>query len=344
MRSSYSKLLSGFSLALALSTLLLIIAGGLVTSTDSGLSVPDWPLSYGMVMPPMVGGIFYEHGHRMIATFVGLLTVILLFLIIRKEERTWIKKLAGVALLAVILQGVLGGLTVLFLLPTWISVSHASLAQTFFCIVASIALFESSWWQNNKLQAVPDEKDRGLLSFGVFAVTAVYVQLILGALMRHSGAGLAVPDFPLAYNQLFPSLNHSALAQYNADLITQNIRLAADGPITREQVVIHMLHRFWAVIVGVLVLTFAYRTYNRSRSVRGLRYPALALFVLIPVQITLGAYTVLTRKAVDVTTAHVATGALVLVTTVLATLMLYRIAPHPSREHKAAYNLGRAHA
>jgi cytochrome c oxidase assembly protein subunit 15 len=344
MRSSYNKLLRNFSMVLAVSTLLLIIAGGLVTSTDSGLSVPDWPLSYGMVMPPMVGGILYEHGHRMIATLVGLLTVILLVLVIRKEERTWMKKLAGIALFAVILQGVLGGLTVLYLLPTWISVSHASLAQTFFCVVAGIALFESSWWQNGELSVVQNEKVKSLFSFGIFVVAAVYVQLILGALMRHSGAGLAVPDFPLAFGQLFPSLTPTALAHYNAELIAKDIRLAADGPITRDQVAIHMLHRFWAIVVGTLVLVFAYRVYKQRHTIPALRFPAAAMFVLIPAQITLGAYTVLSRKAVDITTAHVATGALILVTTVLTTLMIYRILPHPSREQKTAYDLGGARA
>ncbi len=344
MTSSSSKLLRNFSIALAICTLLLIVAGGLVTSTDSGLSVPDWPLSYGMVMPPMVGGILYEHGHRMIATLVGFLTVILLFLVLRKEKRSWMKKLAGVALLAVILQGVLGGLTVLFLLPTWISVSHASLAQTFFCIVASMALFESSWWQNSQMQIIQDEKSKSLFSFGIVVVAAVYVQLLLGALMRHSGAGLAVPDFPLAYDQIFPSLSSTGLAHYNAELIARNIRLAADGPITRDQVVIHMLHRFWAVIVGTLVLLFANRTYKLARMSRALRIPSIAMFVLIPLQITLGAYTVLSRKEVDITTAHVATGALVLVTTVLTTLMIYRILPHLSQEHKVAYTLGGARA
>ncbi len=344
MRSSYSSTLRNFSVALALCTFLLIIAGGLVTSTDSGLSVPDWPLSYGMVMPPMVGGILYEHGHRMIATLVGLLTIIVLALMLKKEERVWLKKLAGVALLAVILQGVLGGLTVLFLLPTWISVSHASLAQTFFCIVASIALFESSWWQKDELQILRDERVKSLFSFGIFVVAGVYIQLILGALMRHSGAGLAVPDIPLAYGQIFPSLTPSALAHYNADLIARDIRLAADGPITREQVVVHMLHRFWALITGILVLVFAYRTYRQARSARALRFPALALFVLVPVQITLGVYTVLSRKAVDITTTHVAAGALILVTTVLATTMIYRIMPHPAREDQRAYTLGRIRA
>ena len=128
MKSTHNRVLGIYTLVLACCTFLLIIAGGLVTSTDSGLSVPDWPLSYGKVMPPMVGGIFYEHGHRMVATLVGFLTVALVILFLRSEQRSWMRKLSAIALLTVLLQGILGGLTVLFLLPTWISVSHASSA------------------------------------------------------------------------------------------------------------------------------------------------------------------------------------------------------------------------
>jgi heme A synthase len=123
-----------FALFTACCTAFLIFVGGLVTSTESGLAVPDWPLSYGMLFPPMVGGIFYEHGHRMVASFVGLLTVILAIWTWRRETRAWVRRLSLAALAAVILQGLLGGLTVLYLLPTPISMTHACLAQTFFCM------------------------------------------------------------------------------------------------------------------------------------------------------------------------------------------------------------------
>lgn len=339
MRSSYNKALKFYTLLLALCTFLLIIAGGLVTSTDSGLSVPDWPLSYGKLMPPMVGGILYEHGHRMVATTVGLLTVVLVIMFYRKEKRSWLRKLSLVALLAVILQGVLGGLTVLYLLPTWISVSHATLAQTFFCIVSGIALFESSWWQNPDIPLIGEREGKSLFNFGLLAVGVVYIQLILGALMRHTGSGLAVPDFPLAYGQLFPSLTPDAIGQYNTQLILKDIRLAADGPITMDQILIHLLHRFWAVVTGVVILTFSYRVFRQSRIARKLRLPALAMALLIPLQITLGAFTVLTRKSVDITTIHVATGALILVTSVITTLMIYRIIPHRVVEHNPAFSL-----
>ena len=117
-----------FAVATAVATLFLIFAGGLVTSTESGLSVPDWPLSYGRLMPPMVGGVFYEHGHRMVATAVGILTILLAVWLSRREPRAWVRRLGYAALAAVVAQGVLGGLTVLFLLPMAVSVAHACLA------------------------------------------------------------------------------------------------------------------------------------------------------------------------------------------------------------------------
>lgn len=342
MTSKYSRVLKYYTLVLAFCTFLLIIAGGLVTSTDSGLSVPDWPLSYGKLMPPMVGGILYEHGHRMVATTVGLLTVILLILFYRKEERSWLRKLGVIALAAVIVQGVLGGLTVLYLLPTWISVSHATLAQTFFWIVGAMALFESSWWQDGRLPSLEETAGRSVFSFGLVVIGTVYVQLILGALMRHTGSGLAVPDFPLAYGQIFPSFAPDALSQYNHLLIAKDIRMAADGPITKDQILIHMLHRLWAVVTGVVVLTFAYKLFRLTGRIKALRIPATILALLVPLQITLGAYTILTRKEVDVTTAHVATGALILMVSVISTLMLYRVIPHPVSERRGSFNLKEA--
>src|SRR5688500_8952540 len=176
-------------------TLVLIFIGGLVTSTGSGLAVPDWPLSYGMLMPPMVGGIFYEHGHRMAATFVGFLTLVLALWTWRRETRPGVRRLAWAALGVVVAQGLLGGITVIFLLPTAVSVLHACLAQTFFCLTVALAYATSREWIE---AAAPAEDVAGLRGAGAVATAAVFGQLFLGALMRHTGAGLAIPDFPLA--------------------------------------------------------------------------------------------------------------------------------------------------
>ena len=182
-----------FALFTAVSTLCLIIAGALVTSNEAGLSVPDWPLSYGQWMPPMIGGVFYEHGHRMIAAFVGLLTIVLAAWLWKVETRGWVKKLGLAALGAVIAQGILGGLTVIFLLPVAISVSHACLAQLFFCMIVSLAWLTSPGWRRQREELGPRLPDRGAPSLRLLCLTAsttVFVQLMMGAALRHKGFGI----------------------------------------------------------------------------------------------------------------------------------------------------------
>jgi len=151
--------------------------------------VPDWPLSYGSFMPPMVGGIFWEHGHRLIATAVGILTIVLAFLLAFKEPRRWVRNLGWTALGLVIAQGLLGGLTVKYLLPPPISTAHATLAQLFFITIISITLFTSAWWQSD----LPQLEDRGSPRLRVLAAVttaAIFVQLILGAGFRHGAFGI----------------------------------------------------------------------------------------------------------------------------------------------------------
>ena len=177
-----------WSILLAFCTLLLVVAGGLVTSRDAGLSVPDWPLSYGKLMPTMEGGILYEHGHRMVATTVGLLTIVSMVWLLRTERRKWLRVLGVVALLAVIAQGVLGGLTVLLLLPWWISTSHACLAQLFFSTTVAMAIFTSDWWLRgpSPLDENPKFPVRAL---SLAAPILVLSQLALGAAARHKAIG-----------------------------------------------------------------------------------------------------------------------------------------------------------
>ncbi|MBI2618725.1 MAG: heme A synthase [Ignavibacteriales bacterium] len=320
----YNKGLHRFTVFSAVSTFLLIVAGGMVTSTGSGLAVPDWPLSYGQVMPPMVGGIFYEHGHRMIASFVGLLTVILAIWLWRRESRGWVRQLGFAALAAVIVQGVLGGLTVLYLLPTPISVSHAALAQTFFCVMASLALFTSRWWHTEHPIA-PRSRGVSLLTAAGTLTVAIYVQLILGAVMRHTQSGLAVPDFPLAYGSVFPPLDAHAMNQYNDELFRANVRIFADGPITAGQITIHLLHRYWAIVVLGLSAWTILKTFRSGIDNPRLRVLGLVLLIFMGVQVTVGALTVLLRKDAWLTTAHVANGAFLLCLSVLLVLHAARL-------------------
>ena len=177
---------------LASATLLLIVAGALVTSNDAGLSVPDWPTSFGSLykIPPMVGGVKWEHGHRMFAEFIGLLIIVMAVWTQRVEQRKWMKALGWIALAAVVVQGILGGLTVLFFLPWAISTAHATLAQTIFCAVVAMALFTSKNW----LQDSEPITEYGLAprtnTLTTVTAAAVWVQLILGAAFRHSGIKL----------------------------------------------------------------------------------------------------------------------------------------------------------
>src|SRR5436309_11866629 len=183
-------------------TLVLLFLGGLVTSTGSGLAVPDWPLSFGQVFPPMVGGVLFEHGHRLAAATVGCLTVVLALWTVVGEARPVIRALGLLALLAVMLQGVLGGVTVLYKLPLAVSVTPACLAQAFFCLTVTLALVTRPAWSAPRPRRSP-------AVLGVLAgltTGVVFGQLVLGALMRHMHAGLAIPDFPLAFGRLVPPL------------------------------------------------------------------------------------------------------------------------------------------
>ncbi len=184
--SMFRKDLFYFTLAVAASTFILIIAGGLVTSTGSALSVPDWPLSYGQFFPPMIGGIRFEHTHRVIAGTVGILTLILMIFFLIKEKRVWVKIWSVLLFLMVIAQALLGAATVKYLLPDPVSVGHACLGQTFFALIVCLALFASKPWLEKQKVAV---KRAGTIQ-RLFVTTSafVYLQLVLGAMVRHTEA------------------------------------------------------------------------------------------------------------------------------------------------------------
>ncbi|MGH9577207.1 MAG: COX15/CtaA family protein, partial [Terriglobales bacterium] len=199
MSTDYNRAHHGFAVFTAGVTFVLLIAGALVTSNDAGLAVPDWPTSFGSLykIPPMVGGVKYEHGHRMVAQFVGLLTIVLALWTWRVDRRAWMRKLGFAALALVIVQGILGGITVLYFLPPWVSTAHATLAQTFFCTVVLIAVFTSRGWLEATQLQLLDVRRPSLLALSRLTVAAVLVQLVLGAAFRHSGLKL-MPHLLLA--------------------------------------------------------------------------------------------------------------------------------------------------
>jgi len=185
----YNRAHHRFAVFTAGATFLLIIAGALVTSNDAGLSVPDWPTSFGSLykIPHLVGGVRFEHTHRMIAQFVGFLSIVLAIWTWRADRRRWMKYLGVTALGVVIAQGILGGLTVLFYLPPAISSAHAALAQTFFCVAVLIAIFTGQRWMEEAPRVDVDEQRPNLFILTLLSIFVLYVQLILGALFRHHG-------------------------------------------------------------------------------------------------------------------------------------------------------------
>lgn len=290
-----------FTRVLSAATLFLILAGAMVTSTGSGLSVPDWPTSYGYNMFTfplhlMVGGIVFEHGHRLVASTVGFLTIVLAAWLWWRDDRRWLRWLGAAALGVVILQGLLGGLTVLYLLPDPISIGHAGLAQIFFCMTIAIAVFASKGW----IEARSAVDDASLRRIAVSTVIAVYLQILLGATMRHTEAGLAIPDFPLAFGRLVPP-------EWNA------------------KIAFHFAHRVGALIATGMIAWLVSHIWSRHPEHRWLTRPAGALAALVVLQIALGAGVVWTARDIYVNTAHVGTGTLVLAVALIVALRAHRV-------------------
>lgn len=380
---TYCKKLHWFAITVVLATLGLIGLGGLVTSHQAGMAVPDWPTTYGYNMfffpiSQWVGGIFYEHTHRLYAAFIGLLTSILaawlwwrgtsgksrwagllvmLVLMMALGHRgsghttggasvipfhfkilavvmPWLL-LAGIvqsvrhrgalhwlgltAFFAVIFQGILGGLRVA-LYKDEVGIFHATLAQLFLLLLSAIALMTSRWWGEVRVRhAVPSLKlvqGTGMLSLLMIA------QLVLGASMRHQHAGLAVPDFPLAYGKVWPETDAAALDRYNhspARMDTRDFDL-----ITANHIYLHMAHRIGAGVIWLAVVGLAV-SYARKLGAKAVFAKAAIIWAgLISAQAVLGAYTIWTNKAADIATAHVMMGAISLIFGAVLTLCGFR--------------------
>ncbi len=195
LSTPYNRALHRFALFTAVVTFLLIILGALVTSNDAGLSVPDWPTSFhqwpvtpGYFQVPLVGGVRFEHTHRILAQFVGVLSIVLAVWTWRVDRRRWMRKLGWFALALVIAQGVLGGITVLFYLPRGVSTAHAALSQAFLCVVIAMTIFAGRSFVEPQPQPRSDFIPRRptLHTLAALSVAVVYVQLILGAAFRHA--------------------------------------------------------------------------------------------------------------------------------------------------------------
>ncbi len=293
---------------------LLLIAGGLVTSNNAGLAVPDWPTSFGSIykMPPMVGGVKFEHGHRMLAEFVGLLTIIAAIWTWRVDQRRWMRGLTLGAVGGVVFQGVLGGLTVLNFLPPAISTAHAAVGQTMFCVLAAIAVFTSRSWLQEPTQRMTRKEAAPLLRHCWMLIGFLYLQLILGAAFRH------------VWTKWGPTAAHRWPAQK----------------------VIHIFlypHIVNALLVSALALYVGIRVISKHAAIPNLRRPAVSLLALLIVQLLLGVSAYVTRviqgvdelqptlSLVATTVAHMGIGALMLAFTAIMTIQAYRYSGQPAQ-------------
>ena len=294
------------------------------------MAVPDWPNSFGynMFLFPVsrwVGGVFFEHTHRLIGSGVGLVTIALCVALFVIEDRRWVKTLGIIAVAAVVVQGVLGGLRVAENNPV-LGLFHGCLAQSFFALMATIALVTSRFWQDlERARTSGSERERTRTETAnhespitnhlshltsqrwVLVITGmVFVQLVLGASMRHSHAGLSIPDFPTSYGHLFPPLDDATVAQINQQ------RGAASQPYTSAALILlQYVHRVWAALI-VVGLVFTAIRLLRGQLPIFFRRCAAGWILLVGVQFCLGAWTVLSNKAADIATAHVLFGALTL--------------------------------
>ncbi len=310
----------GVALLAAVATFLLIVVGGLVTSKGAGMSVPDWPTTYGynMFLFPYsrwVGGIFWEHSHRLLASGIGLITLILAAVTFIKEKRAWVRWLAVAAVIGVILQGVLGGLRVT-LYKDQIGIFHALLAQSFFGLLLVITAitgrrFLSGAWFHDRAAA----SLRGLVVIGL---VLTYFQLGIAATIRHQHAPLAIRDFPAAYGQLIPDLSPAALARINTERTQEKI-----APVSSAQIVLQLVHRSGAIALLVVVLIVATRAVQITPLGHWMRSWSLLWVGGILLQILLGGITIWTNKAADVATAHMALGALLTGFAILFTFRLF---------------------
>jgi heme a synthase len=293
IRTTYNPWLHRYTILVALATFLLVIAGALVTSNDAGLSVPDWPTSFGSFrMPRMVGGIMYEHGHRMIAGTVAILTVILALWLWRSDCRRWVRRLGAFAVLAVVAQAVLGGITVLHFLPPPISVAHACLAQLFFCTIVSLAVFtQADWrWDETKIE---DPSHPPLRRVAVATTVAIFIQLMLGAAFRHHGFGV---------------MPHVVFALLVAAMVLW-VLVRAFGDF-RE---VPQLKRPALLLTGLLLVQLFLGGGAYIEVLQAQHEPQP-----LPPMVT-------------VTTAHVAVGALLLATSLVLTYRVYRLVGAPGR-------------
>jgi heme a synthase len=296
MTATYHPSVHRFSIFVVCWTVLLLVAGALVTSNEAALAVPDWPLSYGSLTPPMVGGIRYEHSHRVIAGVLGLLSIALAVLVWAKEERRWLRWFSVIAVLGIVAQGILGGEVVRHLLHYWLPVIHACFAQIVFAAVLSIAVFTSRWWISDQ----PQTEDAGSPAIHTLAIVnaaVIYFQVILGAGFRHK----EIPVWP----HMVGALIVLAMVIWTAAVLRR--RFEKSRVISKTRILLH-------AVLGIQLLLGLGAYWSRLTSVNDPQP--------MPAMVTL-------------TVLHTVVGALLFAVSVLLVLLCYRLVPR-KREVPAA--------
>jgi cytochrome c oxidase assembly protein subunit 15 len=323
MPAEPNRFLHRFACFTAAATLLLICSGGMVTSKGVGLAVPDWPTTFGYNMfffpvSKWVGGIFFEHTHRLIASVIGFLTIILAVWLWQANVARWIKALGWASLGAVILQGVLGGLRVT-LLKDQIGIFHACLAQAFLGLLVIIALATSPLWRR-LARPVATLPRSSLAPLALLITGIIYAQLGLGATMRHQHRDLAILDFPLAYGQIIPATDPATIARINQARDAQAL-----SDVSAGQIWLQMAHRLGAAVIGLTIVVFWLLVRREHRGTPVLRRLSTLWLGLVLAQITLGAWTIWSNKAADIATAHVAIGAVTFAIGIIISTVLLRL-------------------
>ena len=331
MKVLYNRNLHYFALLTVMVAILLIIAGATVTSTGSGDAVPDWPLSYGALSPPMKGGILFEHSHRLIAGLTGILIAILAIWLLSKEKRRVVKWMGFAALLAVVVQATLGGLRVLIVSNASvqdtilsltghaslissriiITATHAVLAQSIVCLIVAIAVMTSRSWINFEDKNIIVSSN--VFSVNIVLLAAVFLQLVVGAFVRHTGSGLIIPDFPLSFSKIIPpfgNLPNKANVPF---------------PISNQEFLAKVVLQFSHRILGVIMLGLVSYFFVKARKFEKIAFIPKILLLLTIVQIILGAVNIWSRKSVFSTVPHVAIGAIILALCVASLLKIWCI-------------------
>lgn len=291
MTSTYNAGVHRFAVFTVYWTVLLFVAGALVTSKDAALSVTDWPKSHGVWVPSLSslqGGDFFEFSHRFVAGGLGIFTLLLAVLLMVKESRVWLRWLGWIAVLGVLVQAVLGGQVVIRLLHYWLPVIHACFAQIVFAAVLGIAVFTSKWWVSER----PQLEDKGSPSIHFLATlnaAVIYLQVILGAGFRHKD----IPIWPHAAGALL------VLGTVTWTAVALRKRFGASRELGVARILLHAIFGT-QFILGLLAYWSRLTTADAPQP--------------MPVMVTL-------------TVIHTVVGAILFAFSVLVVLMCYRLAP-----------------